>query len=201
MSLPNIATRRGDSGTTSLWSGERVPKTDPRIRMTGEIDLVLAMLGRGHHYLQTGDAFAQQLSQDFIQVQKRFTYLMGEVSTSEESKEKYQQRKEAITEADVAFIQDIYERLRQHLDESGCQFDFSVWKVSGETGEASAEFHILRAAFRRVELMLWDMREQGYTIRDPLLHALQPFLRRAILHRRPDGRVGERSNHTPASKR
>ncbi|MBC2593723.1 ATP:cob(I)alamin adenosyltransferase [Ruficoccus amylovorans] len=175
MSLPNIATRRGDSGTTALWSGERVSKTDARIRTTGEIDLVLAMLGRGHRYLRAGDAFAQQLSTDFLHLQRRFTYLMGEVSTGEEGKQKYTERKEAITQADVEFIEGIYERLRTHLDESGYQFDFSSWKVSGETGEASAEFHVIRAAFRRVELMLWALHEQGFTIREPLLKCFNRF--------------------------
>ena len=174
MSIPNIATRRGDSGTTALWSGERVPKTDPRIRTTGEIDLVLAMLGRGHKYLRAGDAFAQRLSADFIHVQRRFTYLMGEVSTGEEGKQAYLERKESIGEDDVAFIEDLYARLRTRLDELGRSVG-GAWKVAGETGEAAAEFHVIRAAFRRVELMLWGLRERGFTIREPLLKCFNRF--------------------------
>ncbi|QYY34986.1 ATP:cob(I)alamin adenosyltransferase [Ruficoccus sp. ZRK36] len=175
MPLPNIATRRGDSGKTALWSGERVSKTDPRIRMTGEIDLALAVLGLGHRYLRAGDDFARQLSTDFLHLQRRFTYLMGEVSTSEEGKEKFIAQKEAISEADVEFIQGVYERLRKHLDDIGYKFDFSSWKVSGETGEAAAQFHVIRATFRRVELQLWDLHEQGFTIREPLLKCLNRF--------------------------
>ncbi len=175
MPMPNIATRRGDTGTTSLWSGERVPKTDPRIRATGEIDCVLAMLGRGHHYLRAGDDFAQQLSKDFLHVQRRFTYLMGEVSTSEERKQDYVAKKEAISDEDVAFVEALYERLRTHLNETGRTFDFKSWKVAGEAGAASAEFHVVRSAFRRVELMLWGLHERGFTIREPLLKCFNRF--------------------------
>jgi cob(I)alamin adenosyltransferase len=41
----SITTRTGDDGTTGLWSGERVPKDNPRIEICGEIDELSSLLG------------------------------------------------------------------------------------------------------------------------------------------------------------
>ena len=38
-------TKTGDNGTTSLYGGERVPKDDPRISVSGEIDELNAYIG------------------------------------------------------------------------------------------------------------------------------------------------------------
>ena len=40
-----IYTRKGDDGTTSLWYGGRVPKTDPRTEAYGSIDEANSALG------------------------------------------------------------------------------------------------------------------------------------------------------------
>ncbi|MBF0499713.1 MAG: cob(I)yrinic acid a,c-diamide adenosyltransferase [Candidatus Riflebacteria bacterium] len=44
-----IATKRGDDGTTSLWSSERVDKDDPRVDAYGTVDELSAHLGAAKH--------------------------------------------------------------------------------------------------------------------------------------------------------
>lgn len=167
MAMPNIATRTGDSGKTDLWSGERVSKTDPRIGVVGEIDYALSALGKGHKYLQAGGEFTHSLSDDLIAIQRRFVHLMGEVCTSEEKKEVFRQRKQPVTEDDVAAIDACYDRVKAELDRQGREF--TMWKMYGQHGQAAAEFYFIRGCFRRAELMLWDLRERGFDIRDPLV--------------------------------
>jgi cob(I)alamin adenosyltransferase len=41
----SITTKDGDDGTTGLWSGERVPKDDPRIEACGAADELSSFLG------------------------------------------------------------------------------------------------------------------------------------------------------------
>jgi cob(I)alamin adenosyltransferase len=41
----SITTTTGDEGSTELWSGERVPKDDPRIEACGEVDELSSLLG------------------------------------------------------------------------------------------------------------------------------------------------------------
>ena len=45
MRLTRIYTRGGDAGETSLGSGARVPKTDPRIEAYGTVDELNSLLG------------------------------------------------------------------------------------------------------------------------------------------------------------
>ncbi|MBZ0171518.1 MAG: hypothetical protein K8E66_03985, partial [Phycisphaerales bacterium] len=43
--LNKIYTRTGDDGSTGLGTGQRVPKTDPRVTAYGEIDEANAAVG------------------------------------------------------------------------------------------------------------------------------------------------------------
>ncbi len=45
----SITTKGGDDGSTDLWSGERVPKDDPRIEVCGEIDELASFIGFACH--------------------------------------------------------------------------------------------------------------------------------------------------------
>lgn len=142
-------------------------KTDLRIQAVGTVDLALSALGRGHSYLRAGDEFCRELSRDLIAVQYRFTDLMGEVCTSEEKKSLYLEKRDAISDDDVARLEAIYDKLRTQLDARGKTFE--NWKVYGERGAAAAEFYYIRGCVRRAELMLWELREAGFTVRDPLV--------------------------------
>jgi cob(I)alamin adenosyltransferase len=41
----SITTKTGDDGTTGLWSGQRVPKDDPRVEACGELDELSSRIG------------------------------------------------------------------------------------------------------------------------------------------------------------
>ena len=43
--MTSIATKTGDHGETSLFNGQRVPKTDPRMEALGALDELTAQLG------------------------------------------------------------------------------------------------------------------------------------------------------------
>ncbi|HUX39544.1 MAG TPA: cob(I)yrinic acid a,c-diamide adenosyltransferase [Rectinemataceae bacterium] len=45
----SIVTKTGDGGLTSLWSGERVRKDDPRVEAYGTIDELSSQLGLARH--------------------------------------------------------------------------------------------------------------------------------------------------------
>ncbi|KAB2835534.1 MAG: cob(I)yrinic acid a,c-diamide adenosyltransferase [Caedimonadaceae bacterium] len=59
--LSRIYTRAGDQGKTSLGTGERVKKSDPRIDMIGSIDELNAALGVAMLYLEEKEA--QQIAE------------------------------------------------------------------------------------------------------------------------------------------
>ncbi len=51
----SISTKQGDDGTTSLWSGERVRKDDPRVEAYGTIDELNAFLSEALYSIERDD--------------------------------------------------------------------------------------------------------------------------------------------------
>ncbi|WOO42487.1 ATP:cob(I)alamin adenosyltransferase [Rubellicoccus peritrichatus] len=173
MSFPDIATKTGDDGETSLWCGKRVPKTDPRVRTVGQIDLALSALGRCYYYLDEEDAFSAEVKTELLALHRRFVTLMGEIATREKKKEEYVKKQSAISKADVAACDALYEKIRAALGDRG---EKPVrWRIYGEGGPAAAEFYYARGVFRQSELALWSLRKQGFVIRNPILKFLNRF--------------------------
>ena len=54
--LNRIYTKTGDAGTTALGSGERVPKTSPRIAAYGTVDETNALIGVARTHVTESDA-------------------------------------------------------------------------------------------------------------------------------------------------
>jgi cob(I)alamin adenosyltransferase len=170
MPHPNIVTKTGDRGETSLWCGTRVPKTDCRIELVGHIDLALSALGRGYPWLLAGDDFCRELRTELMNIHRRFPLLMGEIATDDANKARFSQRKDSFSEADLHAIEAVYGLIHQRLNQRG---DYSGgWKIYGEGGAAAADFYYARALFRQAELAAWRTHHAGYPLRPPLLQAL-----------------------------
>ena len=166
--IPNIATKTGDSGTTSLWDGTRVSKTDKRIACVGALDLFHAGLGKARTYLDPAKPVDAELLQRFDLIQQRLFSLMGEVATSNEAKEAFRlnQKNRPLTQADADMLDEVYEWLRSSLNARGCTL--KQWAVYGTGGIGEAEFDFARALCRQAELSLWDLKEQGFEVRAEL---------------------------------
>lgn len=67
-----IYTRRGDTGETGLFGGQRVPKDDPRVDAYGQLDELNAMLGV---------AMGQLGTEDMPEVARRLRILQGDLFT------------------------------------------------------------------------------------------------------------------------
>jgi cob(I)alamin adenosyltransferase len=52
----SITTGTGDGGSTSLWTGERVPKDHPRIEALGELDELSSLLAFARHACRLDEA-------------------------------------------------------------------------------------------------------------------------------------------------
>jgi len=51
----SIVTKTGDSGNTSLFGGQRVPKNNIRVKIYGDVDELNSLLGVALHYLSFSD--------------------------------------------------------------------------------------------------------------------------------------------------
>lgn len=170
MPHPNIATKTGDTGKTSLWCGKRVSKTDCRIELVGQIDLALSALGRGYAWLLAGDQFSREVRDSLMAIHRRFPMLMGEIATDEANKARFATRKDVFSESDLEAVESLYESIRHRLNVRG---DYQGgWKIYGEGGAAAAEFYYIRGLFRQTELAAWRVHESGYPLRPTLLKTL-----------------------------
>ena len=72
----SITTKGGDKGQTSLYSGERVMKSDLRVDAYGTLDELDAFIGEAKHHVDDKEVF-----QLLIETQNRLYRVMGELAT------------------------------------------------------------------------------------------------------------------------
>lgn len=64
MAIPNIYTRTGDKGLTSLYGGKRVKKSDIRVEAYGTIDELNTVIGLVRAHLSSSSTFLQEFFQN-----------------------------------------------------------------------------------------------------------------------------------------
>ncbi len=76
----SISTKRGDEGTTGLWSGERVRKDDLRVEAYGTIDELNSILGECRHFctLPGSVELLEKIQLDLIRVCGELATASGE---------------------------------------------------------------------------------------------------------------------------
>src|SRR5439155_20933233 len=83
--LMKIYTRKGDDGTTTLWYGGRVAKTDARTEAYGSVDEAGAALGVARSLCGPDDA---ELATDLLRLQRELFVAGAELATSPEAKDR-----------------------------------------------------------------------------------------------------------------
>lgn len=170
MKIPNIITKTGDKGSTSMYSGEIVPKTSLRMIAIGKIDSFSSFLGLCHVLCDA------KTLETIINIQKRLTLLMGEIATSPKEIIKFYDKKEAICNRDVEYLEEAAEFLRNSLNDAG--YKLKPWIIYGQEGHASAQFDAARAICRETEISVWQVVEaEGVrTILAQYLNRLSDYL-------------------------
>jgi cob(I)alamin adenosyltransferase len=133
--LTRIYTRGGDRGETSLGSGERVPKDDPRIEAYGTVDELNSLLGLG---LARGvpDEFRPWLER----IQQELFDLGADLSVpSDDPRERLR-----MQEDDVRRLEALCDRVNERLA------PLRSFVLPGGS-EAAALLHVARAVCRRAE--------------------------------------------------
>jgi cob(I)alamin adenosyltransferase len=169
----SISTKTGDDGSTSLYFGRRVPKTHPRIEVCGAFDEFTAYLGLGRAHLnQSNHQELREWAGKIEVIQQDLIFLMGEISTLSEDREKYLQKgKRFLGEPDV-------ERISEWVRELESRDLYAAgWAVLGRCME-SAHLDVARVSCRRAERMLCGIPEitSANTSLIPYVNRLSDFL-------------------------
>jgi cob(I)alamin adenosyltransferase len=145
--VTRIYTRKGDDGTTSLWYGGRVAKTDARTEAYGSIDEAGAALGVARSLCGPDQA---ELAADILRLQRELFVLNAELATAPGDRERLQPGVSLVTaemaEAAERTIDDLNERYEQPKD----------FIVPGQTRLGAALDHaarVIRRAERSVDAL------------------------------------------------
>jgi cob(I)alamin adenosyltransferase len=152
--LPNIITKTGDKGETSLWSGERVEKNHFAIKCVAELDYLDSAIGVSYQYLD----IYKDVSLFFQKIQSRLITLKGEIATHPLAWKKFYENFDYIKEIDTEELEKECAEIKLKLEKSG--YKITGWIRYGEEGEVSAYIDYLRAICRKCEIAIYDLNEK-----------------------------------------
>ena len=158
--MVKIYTKKGDDGTTTLWYGGRVPKTNPRTEAYGSIDEANSALGVARA-LCKGDSQAD-LHATILSLQQDLFVAGAELATSPEAADRLQDGVSRITEGMV-------EALEVDIDRYMNQVDLPPHFVIPGGTELSAALDVARTAIRRAERRLVELRDSEGLASDAVL--------------------------------
>ena len=179
--MVKIYTRKGDDGTTSLWYGGRVPKTNPRTEAYGSIDEANSALGVARALCKADDQ--ADLHATILPLQQDLFVAGAELATAPEAADRLEDGISRITD-------EMVEALEVDIDRYMDQVDLPPQFVIPGGTELSAALDVARSAIRRAERRLVDAPRvrgprvgHGSALPEP---RLRPRLRPGPLRRRAE---------------
>jgi cob(I)alamin adenosyltransferase len=159
--MVKIYTRKGDDGTTGLWYGGRVPKSDIRPEAYGSVDEAASALGLCRAAAHDDD----ELYADILRIQNELFVAGAELATAPEAAERLEPGVSKVTDAMV-------QRLESDIDRYMDRVDLPPKFVVPGGTELSARLDVARTAIRRAERRVSAMRESGQLPDDTVLRYL-----------------------------
>jgi cob(I)alamin adenosyltransferase len=147
--VTRIYTRKGDDGTTSLWYGGRVPKTDARTEAYGSIDEASAALGVARSLCGPDDS---ELAADLLRLQRELFVAGAELATAPEAKGRLEDGVSRVTDAMVQELEPLIDRYMDRVDLP------PRFVIAGGT-TLSAQLDVARTAIRRAERRVVALKE------------------------------------------
>jgi cob(I)alamin adenosyltransferase len=149
----SIVTRTGDSGTTALMYGRRVPKNHPRVEAYGTVDELNTALG-----LARATATERFISDNIFAIQKNLVTLMGELCVQPEDLPRYVKDGFSLVKPDMTATLDA---LVKEIESQNVSF--KGWATPGSTKNAAA-LDMARTTCRRAERRVCDLRDTGEAV-------------------------------------
>ena len=139
--MAEIYTRKGDDGTTSLWYGGRVPKSDVRTEAYGAVDEAASALGIARSLCGPGDG---ELAADILRLQDDLFILAAELATAPDAAHRLVAGVSQVTAPMVAELEQLIDRYMERVEMP------PKFVIPGGT-QLSAQLDFARATIRRAE--------------------------------------------------
>ena len=161
--MAKIYTKKGDDGTTSLWYGGRVAKSDARTEAYGSLDEAASVLGVARSLCKDGEH--DELAKDLLELQNGFFVAGAELATAPEAADRLEDGVSRVTE-DMADGLDA--KIDSYLEGIELAPQFTI--PGGTT--LSAQLDVARAVLRRAERRTVSLKESGELASDAILRFL-----------------------------
>jgi cob(I)alamin adenosyltransferase len=156
-----IYTRKGDDGSTGLWYGGRVAKSDARPEAYGSVDEAASELG----VCRVAARDNEELYADILRIQNELFVAGAELATAPEAAQRLEPGVSKVTT-------EMVERLESDIDRYMGRVNLPPKFVIPGGTELSARLDVARTAVRRAERRVSAMRESGQLPDDTVLRYL-----------------------------
>jgi cob(I)alamin adenosyltransferase len=158
--MVKIYTRKGDDGSTTLWYGGRVAKTDARTEAYGSIDEANSALGVARSLCGRDQA---DLAADILGLQHDLFVAGAELATAPEAAERLEDGVSRITEEMATGLETLIDRYMDQVDLP------PQFVIPGGT-ELSAALDVARSAIRRAERRVVALKDSDGLASMAVLH-------------------------------
>jgi cob(I)alamin adenosyltransferase len=148
--MTRIYTRKGDDGTTSLWYGGRVAKSDARTEAYGALDEAASALGVARSLCGADQA---ELAADILRLQDDLFIAGAELATAPEAADRLVDGVSRVTA-------EMTEELEQVIDRHMSSVELPPKFVIPGGTQLSAQLDLARAVLRRAERRTVALAEQ-----------------------------------------
>ncbi len=148
--MTKIYTRKGDDGTTSLWYGGRVSKSDLRTEAYGAIDEAASALGLARALCEP----SSELAADVLRLQDDLFIAGAELATAPEAADRLEDGVSRITVEIVDELEAAIDRYMERVDLP------PKFVIPGGT-RVSGALDLARAIVRRAERRVVDLDRAG----------------------------------------
>jgi cob(I)alamin adenosyltransferase len=155
-----IYTRKGDDGTTSLWYGGRVPKTDVRTEAYGSLDEANSALGVARSLCKRDGQ--EDVHDTILSLQRNLFVAGAELATAPDAAERLEGGVSRITD-------EMVESVEADIDRYMSQVDLPPHFVIPGGTELSAALDVARSAIRRAERRVVELRDSDGLASDVVL--------------------------------
>ena len=161
--MAKIYTKKGDDGTTSLWYGGRVAKSDARTEAYGSLDEAASVLGVARSLCKDGEH--DELARDLLDLQNGLFVAGAELATAAEAADRLEDGVSRVTEE---MADGLDAKIDSYLDGVELAPQFTI--PGGTT--LSAQLDVARAVLRRAERRTVSLKESGELASDAILRFL-----------------------------
>jgi cob(I)alamin adenosyltransferase len=163
--VARIYTKKGDDGTTSLWYGGRIPKSDPHTEAYGAVDEAGSALGVARSLCAPDQG---ELRSDILRLQNGLFIAGAELATAPEAAGRLE---EGVTRVSEEMADELDALIDRYMDRVSLPPKFVI---PGGT-QLSAQLDLARAILRRAERRVVALKRADGLASDAVLR----FLNRA----------------------